>query len=499
MNAIDLFQKPVRKYRKSINPPYTKKDLLVVGLTLFLLLAIPLTVISIYQSREIHSRASTLPIQVTFQNGKLYVDGQKFEIRGVNYNPTGIDTNQLDPLAPSADVAKIAALGANTIGTYFCGKAEYAQWSDLTIGQSFYNNLYPAAEAYGLKLIVGYYSNETIDWTNTTRLAKVTAQYQELVTAAKSRPSTLAYLIGNEIFEKLANDTQKNAYAKWIGDMVVWTHANDPLHPVMYSDRGDQPALSFLKTYAPLLDIYGVNNYSFTSSSSLTSIVTNYANSWVGKPIFLHEWGSDSLNVATGTEDQAQQSSRYQTLATAISQTYTSSTSPLIGATSFEITDEWRFVGSSSTQDKDSGWACASCFDGKANEDYWGLLTAVNAGSASSRNYKSAYYGLQSFWQGTTPPPPPIGDTTPPTVMITYPIANTTITGKVNIIASATDNVAVTKVEFYVDSKLVRTDTASPYNYTWDPRKYTIGSHTITAKAYDGARNTTSNSISLIR
>jgi len=53
VRAADLFQ----KYRISINPPYKRKDLIAVGVTIFILLVIPLTVISVQQTRELRSRA----------------------------------------------------------------------------------------------------------------------------------------------------------------------------------------------------------------------------------------------------------------------------------------------------------------------------------------------------------------------------------------------------------------------------------------------------------
>jgi hypothetical protein len=83
----------------------------------------------------------------------------------------------------------------------------------------------------------------------------------------------------------------------------------------------------------------------------------------------------------------------------------------------------------------------------------------------------------------------PVIDTTPPTVAITSPASGTTVSGTVTVAASATDNVAVSKVEFYVNGTLKVTDTASPYAYSWDTVSATNGSFTLTAKAYDAAGN----------
>ena len=76
-------------------------------------------------------------------------------------------------------------------------------------------------------------------------------------------------------------------------------------------------------------------------------------------------------------------------------------------------------------------------------------------------------------------------DTTPPTVSVT----ESGTAGTITLSASATDNVGVTKVEFYVDSVLKGTDTATPYTLTLDSTTLANGSHTLTAKAYDAAGN----------
>lgn len=86
------------------------------------------------------------------------------------------------------------------------------------------------------------------------------------------------------------------------------------------------------------------------------------------------------------------------------------------------------------------------------------------------------------------------GDPTAPTVRLDTPVANTTVFGaNVQVSATASDNVAVTKVEFILDNTtILATDTSSLYQFFWDTTTVSNGSHTITAKAYDAAGNTTS-------
>ncbi|MEA2238126.1 MAG: hypothetical protein QOC81_2850 [Thermoanaerobaculia bacterium] len=82
------------------------------------------------------------------------------------------------------------------------------------------------------------------------------------------------------------------------------------------------------------------------------------------------------------------------------------------------------------------------------------------------------------------------GDTISPTTSITAPLNGATVSGTTSVNASASDNVGVTKVEFYLDGVLKSTDMTSPYSWSWDTTTATNGSHSLTSKAYDAALNT---------
>jgi Zn-dependent metalloprotease len=80
-------------------------------------------------------------------------------------------------------------------------------------------------------------------------------------------------------------------------------------------------------------------------------------------------------------------------------------------------------------------------------------------------------------------------DTTPPTTSLTAPTAGATLTGTVTLSATASDNVAVTKVEFYAGTTLLGSDTTSPYSISWASTALANGSYSFTSKAYDAAGN----------
>lgn len=98
---------------------------------------------------------------------------------------------------------------------------------------------------------------------------------------------------------------------------------------------------------------------------------------------------------------------------------------------------------------------------------------------------RNLYIDKASLFANTPVP----SDVTAPTVTLTSPATSSAVTGQFQIIATASDNVGVTKVEFYTDSTLVGTSLASPYSYLADSSKLGNGQHTIYAKAYDSAGN----------
>lgn len=79
-------------------------------------------------------------------------------------------------------------------------------------------------------------------------------------------------------------------------------------------------------------------------------------------------------------------------------------------------------------------------------------------------------------------------DTTAPSVSITSPAGGAAVTGTVTISAAASDNIGVSRVEFYIDGVLSGSDTSSPYTYAWNTAGIS-GTHTIAARAIDGAGN----------
>jgi hypothetical protein len=80
----------------------------------------------------------------------------------------------------------------------------------------------------------------------------------------------------------------------------------------------------------------------------------------------------------------------------------------------------------------------------------------------------------------------PPSDTTAPVVSITSPAANANVNGTINLTATATDNVAIAGVQFFIDGSPVGAeDTSSPYSVSFNTTTVQNGNRSLTARARD--------------
>ncbi|MFI5088074.1 MAG: Ig-like domain-containing protein, partial [Terriglobales bacterium] len=111
----------------------------------------------------------------------------------------------------------------------------------------------------------------------------------------------------------------------------------------------------------------------------------------------------------------------------------------------------------------------------------------------SSHTVSAVAYGINGKTAPSSAVTVAIKDTTPPTVAVTSPANKASVSGAVTISASASDNVGVAKVGFYVDGALLTTDVSPPYSAAWNTNTAALGSHALTARAYDQAGNSTTS------
>jgi hypothetical protein len=92
-----------------------------------------------------------------------------------------------------------------------------------------------------------------------------------------------------------------------------------------------------------------------------------------------------------------------------------------------------------------------------------------------------------------------VTDTTSPTVSLTKPTKDGTVSGQVSLSANASDNIGVTQVEFKVNGNSIGVDTTAPYAVSWNSASVSDGSYNLTAVARDAAGNVTSSTALAVR
>lgn len=119
---------------------------------------------------------------------------------------------------------------------------------------------------------------------------------------------------------------------------------------------------------------------------------------------------------------------------------------------------------------------------------------AIFIGGSDSGIYRLP---LGSTQEPTPTAPDPNGDTVKPVAVITEPLNDAVVSGRVNIRGSATDNVAVTKMQVVINGVLKSTASGSSINYRWNMSKNAPGLYTITVKAFDAAGNVGETSVTV--
>jgi hypothetical protein len=90
-------------------------------------------------------------------------------------------------------------------------------------------------------------------------------------------------------------------------------------------------------------------------------------------------------------------------------------------------------------------------------------------------------------------------DTTAPQVVISAPSTNPYewLSGDLPISSSATDNLAVIKIEFYINGSLVASENSANINRIWLYEPTPVGNYQLKAKAYDAAGNVGEASVTI--
>ena len=99
----------------------------------------------------------------------------------------------------------------------------------------------------------------------------------------------------------------------------------------------------------------------------------------------------------------------------------------------------------------------------------------------------SDHYGILVEYPlpGSAAPP----DVTAPSVSLTFPAVNATVSGSLAVTVGASDTRGVTRVDVLLDGALLGSDVTAPYQIAWDTTQTANGGHILEALARDASGN----------
>jgi hypothetical protein len=317
-----------------------------------------------------HHSKSTERSVVTSSGWHLLVDGQRFIIRGVCYNPVPVGSTARSWDTIDEDILQMQNAGINTIRTY------------APIDEAWVLDRFAAA---GIKIIMGFTA-----YSGAFSIAG--GGYLTYVDAHKDHDAILMWELGNEY----------NYHPEWFGgdidtwyamleNAARWIHLVDPDHPVSTA-HGEVPSLPTLAK-APSVDVWGMNVYRWDYSHRAIIDFAEISD----KPCYLSETGGDSYNSAPSHPvylfgaSESMQADATQVLLDGVFGTLDVGS----GVTLFEFSDEWWKAGDPATQNPGGAapYSSGVPYDGAANEEYWGIVDVF-------RTAKLAYDAVSAVYTG---------------------------------------------------------------------------------------------------
>jgi hypothetical protein len=512
MRAADLFQ----QYRKTINPPYSRKDLLTIGTTLFILVVIPLTIITTTTSRDTRSRA--------------FVDGAYSErmtiihkdIEGIGFGDVDIikkvtengkekiflndkfsSQKEIEPILKKAkgEVLEAATCPTRTEplnetltvdeGVTFCiyttqvgaqdvynafkanGLEDHVKLTLVTIvenglsmasvGGGCYPDDYPVQGCWvfdaSIQIRDALFLEDANNivaheyghvWENYYRWTNWKGKYDAYVDArgVLGDPRLLPGSASCWNPVEIIGDDYRVLFGK---DQAGTSHCNrDITQPKNVPGLNEFLALTYTNNLPP-------PNYSPTPTDTANPTATftslTDGSTLTGDRVVVHLEALDDVAV------------HYVEL----------------------IVDGKVFAVNAVNRDGKQGIPGLNDYRFLLNSTKFTNGNHTFQAKAYDVSGKSATSSTLTLNVSNTSSSP---DTQPPDISITSPTSGTTVSGSVYVITSNSDNVGITKTELYVDNQLKVTDIIYPYALKIDTNTLTNGNHSFVVKAYDWAGNT---------
>lgn len=310
---------------------------------------------------------------IVIRDRAIYVDGELFHIKGVNWNPVpkgGVHPDNLDYAGfADQDIALMKAAGINVVRTY-------QRLDDREVLDKLH-----AAGIYVLSTVLGWWQDDVLLVT-------------QRVNDVKDHPAILAWVLGNEWnYNQLYSNGQLSTddVRDRINQAAGLIKAADPTRPVVtvFGEIGDiGPMIDAM----PAIDIWGINAYRGKDHSALIADWAELSN----KPMFISEYGGDAWDSRNGgAENTDAQAEAATALTQQIIDAYTTTNGGGItsGGCIFEWADEWWKSGAVNPTEHDTASELTGGVypDGVFNEEWWGIVDI-------DRNPRPAYAAIKALY-----------------------------------------------------------------------------------------------------
>jgi exo-beta-1,3-glucanase (GH17 family) len=303
----------------------------------------------------------TKPV-ITWDEENIYVNGQPYFIRGINYCGLNNDLRNTPLKQIEKDIQLLKDLNVNTIRVF-------ADIPHETLDLFYKNNILVIMEIHN----DGAYAGAWTDFSSQDELNKYIDAAVSQVERDKNHPAILMWCLWNDgpFGPEVASKYSRETLEKWLGALAAAVKKADPSRPMT---SANMPGCYYNDLGASFLDVLGFNNYAgLHGASEYTHSVTqrafddleNYGKKYK-KPIIITESGYSTI---MGEKIQGK----------VIKSLIDAARTRTNGICIFQFADQWAKGGDPEVQNDHI-------------EEYWGIVKA-------DRTPKSGYYGLQEAYR----------------------------------------------------------------------------------------------------
>ncbi len=343
--------------------------------------------------------------QVTIHGREVRIDGVRFQMRGICYNPVPIGHDARRPPHSDfytrdwralhlRDLPLMRALGVNCVRVYgWKPGADHSEFLDL----AWNNGVDP------IRVLVSPWVDPYTDWNSAAAVAALQKDWAAIAREVRAHPATLGYLIGNELNQAFWNRSLPRLWPA-VNSIAAAIRQEDTNHLVTTA-LSDQALLEHIRTgdrFATNLNAWCVQTYRGTGFKTLFA---DYAAA-SGKPLFVSEFGFDAYHARFRREYADNASLPADGIASLWGE-IAAATNIVSGGAVFEWTDEWWKHGRPASQDP-GGWPNGAFPDGQADEEWWGLHRVVKgrANEPDRLEPRAAVETLRRLWAKPSVPTP---------------------------------------------------------------------------------------------